>query len=134
MTPPAARAARVGAADVAALLRAQADALRAQANAIDAQAQMLEASALLDARASEPAPLLSKQHLALALGVSTATIDRLCRERAIPVVTVGDARRFELVNVRQALEARAAEEPTRSLQREPEASGSGVRVLSRRRR
>ena len=72
--------AAVRAVEVASLLRAQANALRLQADAIDAQAQMLEENAAPASQVAEPAPLLSKQQLALALGVSTATIDRLCRE------------------------------------------------------
>jgi hypothetical protein len=129
-----ARDARLSAVGVAAVLRAQAHALRAQADAIDAQAQVLEANVPPAPHAAEPAPLLSKQQLALALGVSTATIDRLSRERAIPFLIVGDARRFELVSVRQALEARAAEEPAATPKLATEASPSGVRLLSRRRR
>ena len=120
--------------NVAAVLRAQAVALRAQADAIDTQAQVLEANASVALRAPEPTPLLSKQQLAAALGVSTATIDRLCRERAIPFLTVGDSRRFELVAVRQALEARAAGEATEPPQALPEVSTGGVRRLTRRRR
>jgi DNA-binding MurR/RpiR family transcriptional regulator len=126
---PSAPAARSSDVDVAALLRAQAHALRAQADAIDAQAQMLEANPPVAPGA--PAPLLSKQQLAAALSVSTATIDRLCRERAIPFLTVSDSRRFELVRVREALEARAAEEPTELPEREPEAPPTGVRRLTR---
>ncbi len=118
--------------DVPALLRAQAQALRVQADAIEAQARMLEADAGVAPRAAEPAPLLSKQQLAAALGVSTATVDRLCREQSIPFLTVGDARRFELVSVRQALEARAADEPPAPYERAPGASPSGIRMLSRR--
>jgi excisionase family DNA binding protein len=105
--------------------------LRAQADAIDAQAQVLEANAPPALRAPEPTPLLSKQQIATALGVSTATIDRLCRERAIPFVTVGDSRRFDLLNVRQALEARAAEELPAPPPHAPEARPSGVRRLTR---
>ncbi len=122
-------AAEVRLVDVASLLRAQARALRAQADATDAQAQMLEAQARIAPRASGVAPLLSKQQLATLLSVSTATIDRLCREQAIPFLTVGDARRFELLRVRQALEARTVE--TSQPPRQPEAKPGGVRVLSK---
>jgi excisionase family DNA binding protein len=112
------------------VLRAQAVALRAQADAMDAQAQMLEAAAPVEVRVAEPAPLLTKQQLAAALGVSTATIDRLCREGTIPFVPVGDSRRFDLASVRQALEARAATNVTPP-QLAPEPSPSGVRRLTR---
>jgi excisionase family DNA binding protein len=117
--------------DVAAVLRAHAGALRAQADAIDAQALVLDATAPVPLRAPEPAPLLSKQQIAAALGVSTATVDRLCRERAIPFVTVGDSRRFDLANVRQALEARAAEELPALPSQGSEDRPSGVRRLTR---
>jgi excisionase family DNA binding protein len=117
--------------DVAAVLRAQAAALRAQADAIEAQAQVLEATAPAAARVVEPSPLLSKQQLAAALGVSTATVDRLCRERAIPFLTVGDSRRFELLAVREALAMRKAEEPPSSARAALE---TGVRRLTRGRR
>jgi excisionase family DNA binding protein len=102
-----------------------------QADAIDAQAQMLEAESPLAPRLAEPAPLLSKQQLAAALGVSTAKVDRLCRDGAIPFLTVGDSRRFDPISVRAALEARAAEQPTPLPQPAPEAAASGVRRLSR---
>jgi len=128
------RSARPTDVDVAALLRAQAEALRAQAAAIDAQAQVLETHRLVTPRAAEPAPLLSKQQLATALGVSSATIDRLCRERAIPFLTVGDSRRFDLVSVRLSLEAPAVNEPAVTHEQPPGASPSGVRLLSRRTR
>jgi excisionase family DNA binding protein len=47
--------------------------------------------------------LLDKRALAHALGVSTATVDRLCRANRIPFVRVRDARRFDLAAVREAL-------------------------------
>ena len=53
------------------------------------------------------APLVDKRTLAHALGVSTASVDRLCREGRIPFVLVGEVRRFDLDAVRAALEARA---------------------------
>ncbi len=90
---------------------------------------MLEGQAQIVPRPSDAA-LLSKQQLASALAVSTATIDRLCREHTIPFLTVGDSRRFELARVREALEARTAE--TTKPPRQPEANPGGVRVLSRR--
>ncbi len=48
-------------------------------------------------------PLLSKQELATALGVSPASIDRLCRDGKIPYQLVGEARRFDLEEVRASL-------------------------------
>jgi excisionase family DNA binding protein len=138
MMPRTARPSAAGAGpsevDVAALLRAQAHALRAQADAIDAQARVLEANVPVGPSVAEPAPLLSKQQLASALGVSTATIDRLCRESAIPFLTVGDSRRFELMAVREALSTSKAREPPSSDRRALEVSGSGVRRLTRRSR
>jgi hypothetical protein len=53
------------------------------------------------------APLLDKR--AHALGVSTATDARLCRQRRIPFVPVGEVRRFDLDAVRAALVARRDE-------------------------
>jgi hypothetical protein len=119
--------------DVASVLRAHAAALRAQADAIDAQAQVLDANPTVAPCAPEPAPLLSKQQLAIALGVSTATLDRLCREGAIPFLPVGDSRWFDLASVRQALETRAGKELPGSPPA-PEARPGGVRLLSKRRR
>jgi excisionase family DNA binding protein len=51
-------------------------------------------------------PLVSKQGLATALGVSTATVDRMAKDGAIPYVLVGEVRRFDLDEVRAALVAR----------------------------
>src|SRR5580658_5708122 len=48
--------------------------------------------------------LVDKRDLAHALGVSPATIDRLCRAGRIPFIRVGDVRRFDPVAVRAALE------------------------------
>lgn len=52
---------------------------------------------------AEIAPLLTKQQLGSALNVSTATIDRGCREGWLPFLLVGDVRRFDLAAVRAAL-------------------------------
>jgi hypothetical protein len=49
------------------------------------------------------AALVTKQHLATLLGCSTATVDRLVREDRIPYFVVGDARRFDFVEVCDAL-------------------------------
>ena len=80
-----------------------------------------------------PGPLLDKRGIAHALGVSLATIDRLCRDGRIPFLRVGDARRFDLVGVRAALEegddvarSGASARPTPK-----PASLAGVRLLSR---
>jgi excisionase family DNA binding protein len=53
--------------------------------------------------AAERSALLDKRDVAHALGVSTATIDRLCRQQRIPFVLVGEVRRFDLAAVRGAL-------------------------------
>jgi len=48
-------------------------------------------------------PLVDRRALAHALGVYTATVDRMCREGRIPCVHVGDLRRFDVETVRAAL-------------------------------
>lgn len=111
-------------------LRAQAHALRVQADTIDAQASILEGGAALAPPAPEAAALLSKQQLASALAVSTATVDRLCRDGVVPFLIVGDSRRFDLVKVRSALEAHAAKEPSAPAVAAAPAPG-GVRRVSR---
>jgi len=84
------------------------------------------------------APLLDKRALAHALGVSTATVDRLCRQQRIPFVTVGEVRRFDLEAVRAALVARRDEggaggdRSARDLARASPSLGE-VRLLSGRR-
>ncbi len=81
-----------------------------------------------------PGPLLSKQDLAVALGVSVPKIDRLAREGRIPYVLVGDTRRFDLDEVRAALPhvTAAHAEPTPGLvTAEP---ANQVRYATRRRR
>ncbi len=61
-------------------------------------------SAWRDSDSTRASPLLvDKRLLAHALGISVATVDRLCRAGAIPFVHVGDARRFDLEAVRAAL-------------------------------
>ena len=49
-------------------------------------------------------PLLTKQDLAVALAVSSTTIDRLVRDGRIPFVMVAESRRFDLDDVRTALQ------------------------------
>ncbi|MGO9834105.1 MAG: hypothetical protein ACLP1X_07820 [Polyangiaceae bacterium] len=61
-----------------------------------------------DAPPTRPAPLLvDKRALAHALGVSTATVDRMGREGRIPYVHVSDLRLFDIETVRAALRAAA---------------------------
>jgi hypothetical protein len=80
---------------------------------------------------TEPAPLLDKRALAHALGVSTATVDRLCRQQRVPFVLVGEVRRFDLAAVRAALaEQRPSSEP-RKAAAERQAPPGGIRLLSR---
>jgi excisionase family DNA binding protein len=83
-----------------------------------------------------PAPsgsLIDKRSLAHALGVSPATVDRLCRDGRVPFVRVGDVRRFDLAAVRTALGETSATKssapPTSALR---QAGVAGVRLLSRR--
>jgi excisionase family DNA binding protein len=82
-----------------------------------------------------PSPLLDKRALAHALGVSTATVDRLCRQGRIPFVLVGEVRRFDLEAVRSALAAHweQAKKPIRPGPGRTEGSSPipGVRLLSR---
>ncbi len=59
-------------------------------------------------------PLLDKRALAHALGVSTATVDRLCRQGRMPFVIVGEVRRFDLEVVRAALGGRTEGAPVPS--------------------
>ena len=90
------------------------------------------------AGAKPMAPLLDKRALAHALGVSTATVDRLCRLQRIPVVPVGEVRRFDLEAVRAALTARREEAAAVARNSPDLARGSpllgGVRLLSRGKR
>ncbi|HXX67191.1 MAG TPA: hypothetical protein VEK07_08420 [Polyangiaceae bacterium] len=80
---------------------------------------------------AERSPLLDKRGLAHALGVSTATVDRLCRQQRIPFVLVGEVRRFDLAAVRQALmEQRSSSRPSVARAERPGASGA-IRLLSR---
>ncbi|HEV3189330.1 MAG TPA: hypothetical protein VGY54_02475 [Polyangiaceae bacterium] len=85
-----------------------------------------------------PQPLLDKRALAHALGVSTATVDRLCRERRVPYVHVGEVRRFDLEAVRAALGVgRQEAQPARgsaSEQARGSTLGGEIRLLSRARR
>lgn len=71
---------------------------------LDALVERLAAKLAVPAAPLGPRkPLLSKQDLAVQLGVSVATIDRLCREELIPWLVVGDSKRFDLEEVRAAL-------------------------------
>jgi excisionase family DNA binding protein len=80
--------------------------------------------------------LLDKRGLAHTLAVSTATVDRLCREGRVPYVVVGDSRRFDLEAVRDALaNSTASPAPTSppSATPPPAARPHTVRLLSRSR-
>jgi excisionase family DNA binding protein len=80
--------------------------------------------------------LIDKRGLAHALGVSPATVDRLCRSGRMPFVVVGEVRRFDLLAVRAALTeghgSHAASPPPASAP--SQAPIAGVRLLSRRAR
>jgi excisionase family DNA binding protein len=91
-----------------------------------------------EALASQATPaasesLIDKRSLAHGLGVSPATVDRLCRDGRIPFVRVGDVRRFDLVAVRAALAetstAKSSAPPTSIL---GHAGLAGVRLRSRK--
>jgi excisionase family DNA binding protein len=76
-----------------------------------------------------PTPLLDKKALSHALGVSLASVDRLCRDGRIPFVSVGDVRRFDFAAVLAALDGGGpatppTTKPARTMPRE-------VRLLSR---
>jgi excisionase family DNA binding protein len=75
-----------------------------------------------------PAPLADKRSAAHALGISSATLDRLVAAGRVPFVRVGDHRRYDLAQVRAALATTPAA-PTRPAPRE---RLGGVRLLSRR--
>jgi excisionase family DNA binding protein len=93
-------------------------------------AQALSAQCPREA-ATPAAPLLDKRALAHALGVSTATVDRLCRTKRIPFVVVGDARRFDLESVRAALTATGVEPDPKRVAPAASATLRGVRLLTR---
>ncbi len=86
-------------------LNALLELVRAAAREGTTEALMLRPGALSTA---PPLPLLDKRALAHALGVSTASVDRLCRQGRIPFVLVGEVRRFDLeaVRLRSALTMR----------------------------
>ncbi len=71
---------------------------------------------LRDAGPAAPSQLVAKQAAASALGISTATLDRLVRAGRVPYVLVGDSRRFDVAVVRAAL-AVEANAPTAESQR-----------------
>jgi hypothetical protein len=124
-------------AEIAAALRAQADALEVQARVLRTQAAAIEAAAItpmtLPASASSMSPLLDKRELARQLGVSLATIDRLDREGQ-PYLRVGDAKRYDLAAVHAWHRERSApSEPAAPATLPPAPEPSGVRLLSRRR-
>jgi len=81
-----------------------------------------------------PAPLIDKREIARALGISTAKVDRLCRDHRIPFVRVGDVRRFDLVAVREALteQREGVEHAEVSVPNRASSRIAGVRLLSRR--
>jgi excisionase family DNA binding protein len=87
---------------------------------------------LRDAGAGAPSGmLLDKRALAHALGVSTATVDRLCRANRIPFVRVGDVRRFDLAAVREALATPPAQPSPPGLTSAPSSLMRGVKLLTR---
>jgi excisionase family DNA binding protein len=92
--------------------------------------------ALAAEHAGEPpalTPLLDKRELAHALRISTAKVDRLCRDGRIPFVAVGDVRRFDLSAVLAALpqQRRTPDGPTVAPLVMRKQVLTGVRLLSR---
>jgi excisionase family DNA binding protein len=75
--------------------------------------------------------LVDKRGLAHALGVSPATIDRLCRDGRIPFTRVGDVRRFDPVAVLAALEQGVEASATSAGSASRQVRVAGVRLLSR---
>jgi predicted DNA-binding transcriptional regulator AlpA len=53
-----------------------------------------------------PDPLLDREGLAKALGVSLPTVDKLKRDKTFPTIKILDAPRFDLAEVRAWLRAR----------------------------
>jgi hypothetical protein len=85
------------------LLSALLDLVRAAAHEDSAQAlDQRDASATRSAP-----PHVNRRALAHALGVSTTTVDRPCRQGCIPYVHMGDVLRFDVETVRAALRATA---------------------------
>jgi excisionase family DNA binding protein len=83
----------------------------------------------LESGPATAAPLIDKKECARALGVSSATLDRLVAAGRVPCVCVGDHRRFALDQVVAALATSPASVPASKPQALP-----GVRCLSRPRR
>jgi len=94
----------------AAALETQAEVLRVQAAAL--RAMRVVSSTPIAATAET---LKTRQQAAAAFGVSLATWDRECASGAIPYLVVGDSRRFDLQQVRAALQARTEAPAPRAL-------------------
>ena len=67
--------------------------------------EMSELKSSVSDAVSKPEQLVDPFELAKSLGVSLATVNRLCRDRKIPVIRVGNRRRFRLGAVIAALES-----------------------------
>ena len=81
---------------------------------------------------TEPSALLARGELALRLGCSIATVDRLVSE-GCPNVYLNRTRRFDLARVREWLDAREPPNPNTMIPKlAPTVSLAGVRGLSRR--
>ena len=92
------------------------------------------AKALADHGPERPAacqPLLARSALALALGCSLATIDRMDRD-GMPHTIIGRTRRYDLAAVRAWLDTRKMPEAPLPPSPAPAVSLAGVRRLSRR--
>jgi len=80
--------------------------------------------------AAGPSSLLARSALALALGCSLATVDRMVRD-GCPFVVVGRTKRFDLEKVQAWLGTRTIEPAPKPAKRPDNVSLAGVRRLSR---
>lgn len=83
----------------------------------DLLAEKVAAKGLASAQ-PPPSPLVTKQGLATALGVSATQVDRLVRTGRVPFFNVGDTKRFDVAEVREAL--RLSKPGLRKAEPEPE--------------
>jgi hypothetical protein len=75
-----------------------------------------------------PAALVPKQGLAAALGISPTQVDRLVRDGRIPFFNIGATKRFDVVAVREALQAKPKPGVRKA---EPEAEPENLDALVR---
>jgi hypothetical protein len=107
-------------------VRAQLAALAAVADALDAQADALDVAPAPDAPSAQ---LVPPHACAAALGISIATLNRRVNEGIVPFVQIGDARRYDVAEVRAALAAAPSSTST-PRQLPPAASDSGPELVT----